>query len=152
MYWWVKIGGIQMDVKVCKNCKKIFQYIAGPEICPRCKQLEEDMFQKVKTYLRENPGESMHVVSEETEVSVALIEKFLRQGRLEVSPDSPITLTCEMCGRKITSGRFCSNCKGELTNHLNEAKKALSAQKSEKTSAADAREKMRFLKSDSIRR
>ena len=57
-----------------------------------------------------------------------------------------------MCGRKITSGRFCSNCKGELTNHLNEAKKALSNQKSEKTSAADTREKMRFLKSDSIRR
>ena len=140
-----------MEVKVCKNCKKLFQYVVGPEICPNCKQLEEDLFQKVKAYLRENPGASMHIVSEETEVSVSLIEKFLRQGRLEVSPDSQIALSCEMCGKKITSGRFCNSCKGELTNGLNEAKRTLAASKQDKA-PTDEKDKMRFLKSDNIKR
>ena len=139
-----------MEIKTCKNCKKIFQYIAGPEICPKCKQVEEDLFQKVKAYLRENPGESMHVVSEETEVPVTLIEKFLRQGRLEVSPDSPIILTCEMCGKKITTGRFCNGCKGELTNNLNEARKYLASKQVPKD-VEDSGARMRFLKSDSIK-
>lgn len=139
-----------MEVKVCKSCKKLFQHVVGPEICQSCKQLEEDLFQKVKAYLRENPGATMHVVSEETEVSVSLIEKFLRQGRLEVSPDSLIALSCEMCGKRITSGRYCSSCKSELTNGLNEAKRSLAATKVNKETT-DERDKMRFLKSDNIR-
>lgn len=140
-----------MEVKVCRNCKKLFQYITGPEMCPNCKQLEEELFQKVKAYLKENPGESMHIVSEETGVSVSLIEKFLRQGRLEVTPDSQIILTCEMCGKKITSGRFCDQCKNELKNHLNEAKREMAASNAVKAHA-DEKEKMRFLKSDTIKR
>lgn len=140
-----------MEVKVCKSCKRLFQYITGPEICPNCKQAEEDLFQKVKEYLIKNPGESMHIVSEETGVSVSLIEKFLKQGRLEVSPDSQITISCEMCGKKITTGRYCNSCKNELTHNLNQAKRAIAASRPEpKTN--EEREKMRFLKSDNIKR
>ena len=45
-----------MEVKVCRGCKKMFQYIAGAELCPRCKQIEEEHFQKVKEYLRGGEG------------------------------------------------------------------------------------------------
>ncbi len=140
-----------MDVRICKGCKKMFQYVAGPQLCPRCRQLEEEMFQRVKEYLRENPGESMNIVSEETEVPVVLIEKFLREGRLEIASNSLISLSCEICGRKITTGRFCHTCKGELTNNLNEAKRSLVKENAPKATQHDG-EKMRFLKSDSIRR
>jgi len=126
----------------------MFQHIAGPEICPKCKQSEEEMFQRVKQYLRENPGANMYEVNRETEVSAALIEKFLRQGRLEVTSDSPIGLTCERCGRKMTTGRFCNSCKNEMTNDLNEAKRMLTSPEKHDT---DAGPRMRYLKSDNIK-
>lgn len=138
-----------MDVRVCKRCKKMFQHISGPDICPKCKQNEEELFQIVKAYLRKNPGAAMHEVSQETEVSISLIESFLRQGRLEVSPNSPIALSCETCGVKILTGRFCSKCHsslvGDLSNTSKKMSEELSAKKTEKS------EKMRFLKSDRIK-
>jgi flagellar operon protein (TIGR03826 family) len=127
----------------------MFQYITGPDICPKCKQNEEELFQIVKAYLRKNPGAAMNEVSEETEVSISIIENFLKQGRLEVSPNSPIALSCESCGSKILTGRFCSKCHsnlvGELSNTSKKMTDELSAKKIEKT------EKMRFLRSDRIK-
>lgn len=137
-----------MDVKVCRSCKKLFQYITGPEVCPKCKEAEEEMFQKVKGYLRAHPGANMYEVNQETEVSVTLIEKFLRQGRLQVASDSPIGLICERCGKRITTGRFCNDCKNEVTNQLNEVKKMLTASDKNDNSAEP---KMRYLQSDKIK-
>ncbi|WP_069998883.1 hypothetical protein [Cellulosilyticum sp. I15G10I2] len=143
-----------MEVRVCKRCKKIFQHISGPEICPKCKQKEEEMFQVIKEYLRNNPGANMTEVSHETEVPVSLIESFLRQGRLEVTPDSPIALSCEGCGAKILTGRLCSKCNSGLMGDLQGAARDIRTEKQ----AADAKEaermkgqKMRFLKSDRIK-
>ena len=136
-----------MEVKVCRGCKKMFQYITGPVLCPRCKQLEEEMFLKVKDYLRENPGSNMYEVNQATGVSAAHIEKFLRQGRLEVAEGSPIALTCERCGKKIVTGKYCNECKNEMTNELNEVKKDLIGHQAAQN---DAGPKMRFLKSDKV--
>lgn len=129
-----------MDVRICNGCKKMFQYIAGPTLCPRCRQREEEMFQIVKDYLRENPGANMYEVSQATKVSAGLIEKFLREGRLQVSPDSPIALACEKCGRRITTGRLCSECKKEINNTLNDMKRSLV-----KHTEDDASARMRYL-------
>ena len=137
-----------MEIKVCRSCKKMFQYITGPELCPKCKQGEEEMFQKVKEYLREHPGANMYEVNQETGVSATLIEKFLRQGRLQVASDSPLALTCERCGKRITTGRYCHDCKNEISNELNEVKKRLV--NPEKYSR-DAGPKMRYLQSDKIK-
>lgn len=107
-----------MDVKTCKRCKKLFQYVTGPAVCPRCKEVEEQQFQRVKEYLIENPGASLNVVNEETGVSVQLIQYFLKQGRLQVAPGSPISLECEKCGKPITTGRYCKACQGQLYQEL----------------------------------
>jgi len=136
-----------MEVRVCHGCKKIFQYITGPIMCPRCKQLEEEMFLKVKDYLRENPGANVYEVNQETGVSAALIEKFLKQGRLQVAADSPMALTCERCARKISTGRYCNACKNEISAELNEMKRSFV--ESEKKHD-DAGAKMRFLQSDKV--
>lgn len=135
-----------MEVKVCHGCKKLFQHISGPILCPRCKQLEEEMFLKVKDYLRDNPGSNMYEVNQATGVSAALIEKFLKQGRLQVTEDSPIALTCERCGKRVPTGRYCKDCKNELSNELNEVKKNFLSSETQSTSGA----KMRFLKSDKV--
>ena len=130
-----------MDVRVCRGCKKMFQYIAGPTLCPNCKQKEEEMFQAVKDYLMDNPGANMYQVSQATKVSAQLIEKFLREGRLQVSPDSPIALSCEKCGRKISTGRLCSECKKQINDTLADMKRGLVKPKTD-----DASARMRYLK------
>ena len=136
-----------MELKVCHGCKKMFQYITGPVLCPKCKQYEEELFQKVKDYLRENPGDNMYEVNKATGVSSTLIEKFLRQGRLQVAADSPIALTCERCGKKIATGKYCNECKKEMAEALTDAKKSLTKPEASNDQSGA---KMRYLKSKNV--
>lgn len=114
-----------MEVKSCKRCGKIFQYITGIQLCPRCKKDEEELFQVVKAYLRENRGATMEEVCQETGASVKMIERYLRDGRLEVMPDSPMALSCEQCGTKIRTGRLCEKCRAKLNSDLGAAAQSL---------------------------
>lgn len=136
-----------MDVRVCRRCKKMFQYIAGPTVCPNCIKKEEEFFQLVKDYLKEKPGATMKEVSEQTGVSIPLIENFLRQGRLQVSPDSPIGISCERCGAKITTGRFCTKCSNEMIHDLTDVAKEMENTQKQKLKTEHQGEKMRFLNS-----
>lgn len=137
-----------MEVKVCKSCRRMFQYIAGPELCPICYKKEEEAFQKVKTYLRENPGESLAETSRQTEVSMRLIEKFLREERLEVPLDSEIKLLCVRCGKRIKTGVYCKECKNELTTQFNEVKRGFLVEKEKRE---DQQGKMRYLHSKNLK-
>ena len=60
-----------MELMNCKNCKRLFNYIAGDPICPKCKELLEDKFQEVKKYIRENPGSNVDEVAEAGEEMLA---------------------------------------------------------------------------------
>jgi predicted amidophosphoribosyltransferase len=53
-----------MEVKYCARCKKLFQYIGGPMLCPSCRDEEEKDFQRVKEFLRENPKATITEISE----------------------------------------------------------------------------------------
>lgn len=114
-----------MEVKNCMKCKKIFQYLSGPPLCPNCREQEEKDFQKVKDYLREHPRATITEVSEELEISVEKITRYLKEGRLEIAPGSAIILECERCGSPITTGRFCNACSGRLESDLKTTSKEL---------------------------
>lgn len=102
-----------MDIRNCNNCGKIYKY-DGFSKCHDCRKEQEKNFEKVKEYLRENPGASINAVEEATGVPEEDIMLYLRQGRLEMDESSQITLNCEKCGAKIFSGRFCNKCTNEL--------------------------------------
>ena len=136
-----------MEVKVCKSCKHMFQYIAGPILCPKCRQIEEQAFEAVRDYLRENVGASLADVSEATGIATKTILRFLREGRLEVTKDSPIALVCETCGKRILTGLRCSECEAKMLNSLQQMKGYL-VEKNED----EARAKMRFLDAKQYRR
>jgi len=107
------------DVRNCRKCGKIFNYIGGPPICPVCRKQEEDDFQRVKEYLYENPGASVTQVSTELDISIEKIKRFLKEGRLEITNDEGnLILECENCGKAIKSGRYCEACERELTFRL----------------------------------
>ncbi|MCL2741768.1 MAG: MerR family transcriptional regulator [Oscillospiraceae bacterium] len=102
-----------MEVRNCKRCNKIFNYLSGPIVCIECKEAEEKSFMRIKEYLYENPKATMQEISTECDISVTLIEKYIREGRLEIASAS-FSLTCISCGRPITTGSFCNSCAGDL--------------------------------------
>lgn len=132
-----------MEVKNCKGCGRLFNYMQGPPLCPSCLAELENKFQEVKDYLREHPKTQLNVIAEENDVSVKQIKQWVREERLTFTEESQITLDCENCGTSILTGRFCDRCKAELQNELSGAihrPKKLEPRKSQRD-----RDKMRFL-------
>ena len=108
-----------MELMNCRNCKKLFNYVTGEKICPKCREELEEKFQEVKDYIRNNPGANVDQVAEECEVTVKQIKKWVREARLTFADDSLIGLECERCGRMIHCGRFCTQCAGGLEDAMN---------------------------------
>ncbi len=130
-----------MEIRNCKNCKRLFNYISGESLCPGCKKLLEDKYQEVKEFVKGNPGMNVTQVAEECDVSIRQIKKWVREDRLQFSDDSLVGLDCERCGKMIHSGRFCKECAGGLQDAFSSLYKK-SAPTAPKQSNAG---KMRFL-------
>lgn len=110
-----------MNVMNCKSCGRLFNVMANEKICPACKQALEDKFQEVKRYLEENPNSSVEQVANENDVSVKQIKQWVREERLIFSEGSLQGIECESCGKMIRTGRFCDECKANMTNTLKNA-------------------------------
>ncbi len=57
-----------MNVRNCRKCGKLFNYIMGVPICPACREKLEETFQVVKKYIRENKLADIKEVAEACEV------------------------------------------------------------------------------------
>jgi len=107
------------DVRNCRRCGRIFNYIGGAPLCPVCKEEDEEDYKRVKQYLYEYPGATMTQVATELNVSLEKIRRFLKDGRLEIVGDDPnFILQCEKCGKSIRTGRYCDACERELLTGL----------------------------------
>lgn len=132
-----------MDVRNCKSCGKLFNYMGGKPICEDCKRALENKFQEVKEYVRNNPNASIGQVAEDMEVSVKQIKEWVKQERLILSEATVDGILCEHCGRPIRSGRYCEKCKAAMANSFQSVlKKPVPEQKMDNR---DERDKMRFL-------
>jgi hypothetical protein len=53
-----------MEVKNCKNCGRLYNYIGGVyRLCPECMRKLEEKFQEVKDYIENNPRADMREIS-----------------------------------------------------------------------------------------
>lgn len=134
-----------MEVKSCRNCKRLFNYITGPRLCSSCKESLEKKFSEVKKYIEEHKNATVNMVSEEMEVSVQQINQWIREERLSFSEDSQVRLQCEKCATKILTGRYCDNCKAALTRELGAVYKRDMANVVRNSSNKSEEDKMRFL-------
>ncbi|NMB98545.1 MAG: MerR family transcriptional regulator [Clostridiaceae bacterium] len=117
------------DVRNCKRCGRIYNYLGGIPICPICKDEDEKDFQRVKKYLYENPKATMSEVASNLEISIEKIKRFLREERLEIVGDDVIVgLECERCGKRIKTGRFCEDCNKDLALGFTKAARKLEEQ------------------------
>ncbi len=110
-----------MDVRNCRNCGRMFNYLGGPSVCPICRDNAEKDFEKVRDFIRENPRANIQQISDECEVTVQQINQWVREERLEFAKDSPIMLECESCGASIRTGRYCEKCKNNMASDLTSA-------------------------------
>ena len=132
-----------MDVRNCKSCGKLFNYMGGAPLCPECRTALENKFHEVKQYVHDNPNASMGQVAEDMEVSVKQIREWIKQERLILSEASVDGVLCEHCGRPIRCGRYCEKCKAALTNKLQSAIDKPAPE--QKPVVRDEGDKMRFL-------
>ena len=108
-----------MNVRNCKKCGKLFNYVAGQPICPACKEALEETFQTVKEYIRDNTHVSIREVAQECKVDENQIRQWVREERLVFAEPSVAGIVCESCGAPIATGRFCEKCKANTINSLN---------------------------------
>ena len=81
-----------MEVKSCRTCKRLFNYVSGPQICPACKDELEKKFYEVKEYIRENPKQGIKEIAEATGTTTQQLQQWVREERLEFSADSDMIL------------------------------------------------------------
>ena len=119
-----------MTVANCKRCGRIFNRVRR-DICPSCITEEDQVFIKVRHYLRENPNAYMDSVVLETGVELEIIIEMIRDGRLILSNNPNMGYACERCGLPTQIGRYCAKCTKEVASSLNAARDHLSAKKAE---------------------
>lgn len=110
-----------MNVKNCRNCGKIYNYIGGLPICPACREAADKKFAEVKDFVRDHKGCTIKMVSEECDVDESQVRQWVREERLVFDTESGIGIVCESCGTIIASGRLCDKCKMNLVNGLQAA-------------------------------
>ena len=134
-----------MNVRNCRKCGKIFNYVSGAPICPACKEENEVKFQEVKKFIRDNHIASIPEISQKCDVEPTQINQWVREERLEFADESPVGIGCEICGVTIKTGRFCEKCKAEMAQTLASAGRKPKAPIQTQKRDISENPKMRFL-------
>lgn len=141
------------NIKACRECRRLFKSsIQGLEICPGCRQRENEKFSVVKDYVWCHRGCNINEVSVHCNVEEDLIRTWLKEERLDIIPDetgnSIPPLECERCGKPIWKGRYCESCLYSKKTILNTLALEISEPKRVKGSTVTseyANSKMRYL-------
>lgn len=121
-----------MNVANCPRCGKIYmKNVRG--LCPDCQRDDDQMYDKVYRYLRENPRSSVQQVAAATEVPEERVLAYLREGRIQSTESMHIDYPCERCGAMISAGRFCEKCSRDVQTSL----QALASQIQSSSQASD---------------
>lgn len=97
--------------RVCKECGGVMIFKGvGEYHCEDCEAVDYDDYGKVRLYIEEHPGATAAQIESSIGVSQRIIRMLLKEGRLEVTADSATFLHCEVCGKAIRSGQFCTEC------------------------------------------
>lgn len=116
-----------MALANCPSCGALFDKTATQTICLKCMREEERLFLIVRDYLRAHKEASPADIEEATEVPMATIIQFIREGRLNPLRNPNLNFPCEQCGNPITIGNYCKTCSDGIKNSLNTIKEGIQA-------------------------
>lgn len=112
-----------MALSNCTKCGALFSRTNKP-VCPKCIQEEEDKYKIAVDWVRENPGRGINALSAETGIKKPLILKWVRENRM-ILTDGADLLECKKCGKPISGGTFCDQCKMDVTQDLSDGVEAI---------------------------
>ncbi len=103
----------------CEKCGGIMEFRGvGEYKCEQCGFLDYDDYGKVRIGLERFPGMTIAEAEMRTGVSQRTIRKLLKEGRIMLTEDSKVMLSCERCGSRIRYGRFCAKCEKLIKQEL----------------------------------
>lgn len=106
----------------CRVCGVIMVKLAR-DLCSKCFQKEEELFQKVKGFLRANPGATVPEVAQAMDCPEEHVRYFIRSGRLE-RVGVKVAHPCQICQKTILDGMICPECKRSLKDQVSTLKSA----------------------------
>ena len=109
----------------CEKCGGVMVFKGlGEYQCEDCGELAYDDYGKVRNYIEAHKGATAAQIEDAIGVSQRSIRRLLKEGRLEVAEGSRAFLQCELCGKSIRSGRYCSDCEVKMHRRLEEKQRA----------------------------
>lgn len=98
------------NMRNCPKCGSVFTFVKSP-ICSKCQEEEQEIFESVRIYIKENENKTIKEVSEATGVSVKKILAYIKSGKIDLVIDGEkFRYPCKHCGKKIVVGNFCDKC------------------------------------------
>ena len=72
------------EVYTCRHCKKLFTSAVRRQVCEECAKKEEELFRRIKEYLRQYPNSNAMQIAEGLEINVMSVLYFIDEGRLSM--------------------------------------------------------------------
>jgi hypothetical protein len=104
----------------------------------KCHAQEEELFLKVRDYLRANPGVAIPEVAKAVNTTEQQIEYFIASGRLE-RIGALIAHPCQTCHKIIKTGLICPECSKGLKEQVQNLQKNLKDKKDNSDPDSDNR-------------
>ena len=109
-----------MNLVYCPRCDKLFSKQIR-EVCNNCHAEVEKQYENCVEYLRLNKGLNIQQLSDDTEISVKQITRWIREGRISLYNAPNMSYPCESCGMFIREGNICDSCKTRLNRDVKNA-------------------------------
>jgi flagellar operon protein (TIGR03826 family) len=108
------------EIQNCPSCGDFFNFTGVRDVCHRCAQKEEDMYQIVYRFLRkrENRAATMERIVEATGVDKEMLYKWVRKNRLHPANFPNLGYPCDNCGHITNKGKLCDKCQSEIKSDL----------------------------------
>jgi len=109
-----------VDLTYCPRCGKLFNRNFR-DVCNNCHQELEKDYERCVEHLRKNKGLDIQQLSEDMDVSIKQITRWIREGRISLMDAPNMSYPCESCGILIRDGHLCDSCRKRLNRDVRNA-------------------------------
>ena len=100
----------------CAVCGHFFEVFGLETVCRGCIEKDMNDFDRIRDYLYSHPMAKVFEVSNNLDITVPKIKRYLKEGRLEIVEKDNVFLKCEQCGKPVCSGTKCDDCLSQSTH------------------------------------
>lgn len=97
--------------KSCNMCGRTLGELYPDDLCPICQEIQ--LFSQVKEYIRSNDVHEQDV-AEHFGIPLRKVREWIREGRIQYKGESKNSISgvkCHVCGKPISFGVTCAECR-----------------------------------------